>query len=717
MGRRAANQTAITAGPGSAKTAEGRTVKHGVSRLLPYAPPWLMWAGVLIIAVTGWALWGGSPWYPVATWTAHLGALGVSRKMTMAKATGDVLVLLAMGSILGSGLLSVMIGVLGPTSVMLSLWGGIGFTLCMYWTIRRLHLTGDIKNVENAASGSVAKILESLNGAKVGNVIEHETGVIEIPIEVDRGRQSVDELTQPVRDIESVASLRPGAGKLVPSSEDAGLATMKFYPVDKLKGKQPWPGPSAFGESVALPIPVGRRMDYSTINLWLVADTQLSRNAPQFLVMGMNGAGKSEFFRMFAADLLTRKDVTLWVHDHVKGLQTLKPLLEGGGIDRVSMCVPDGKAMIAATRDVIRTRARWLGMHDHDQWQEGCGLNLLVLWLEEATDLGQLKDLIKLVREGRSVGVVVFISMQRATYAALDTDTRAQLSGNVCFGVESYADASFGLSDHIRDRGAQPELWKNNKPGYVYVEAPGIQDEEAALEGRTFIGEKPDLIDAIQRGNMVRRPLVEEADQVTIEACRKWYETCLPSEAYLPGHPDFEKAVGLAIPKETDDGLGSTGGTSAGSNSNVGSHPDNGVATDSGAKGLDDAPEDSDDQTEDEAEEEESEVKNSLGSPSPEYPAIPNVSLAALSKSVEDLTPDECRARVQLHLASLWKENVRELNAPLISKMTPPIRYKREWIRGELNRLCSGDADASGYRLTREDDDEAGMFRIVYPTG
>lgn len=716
MARRAANEVT---GPGTAKTAEARTVKHGVSRLLPYMPPWLMWLGVMFIAVLGWALWGDSPWYPVATWTAHIGAIGVSRRMTRHKPTGDVLVLLALGSIAGSGLLSVMVGVLGPTSVMWSLWGGVGFTLCMYWTIRRLHLTGEMKNVEATVGGSVQKIIDSLNGAKAGNPVITDAGVIEIEAEVDRGRQEVEELNQTVRDITSVTGLRPGAGKLVPSDDDAGKATMKFYPVDKLKGIQAWVGPSAFGESVALPIPVGRRLDYTTINLHLVADTKVSRNAPQFLIMGMNGAGKSEFARMFMADLLTRKDVTLWLHDHVKGTQTLKPILEGlrgAGQDvRVSMSVPNGKAMLAATREAIRARARWLGIHDYDVWQEGCGLNLLVVWLEEATDLGQIKDLIKLVKEGRSTGVVIFISMQRASYVSLDTETRAQLSGNICFGVESTQDAMFGLSDHIRARGAEPERWRNNKPGYVYVEAPGIEDDEAALEGRMLYGQKPDIIDAIQRGNMVRRPLEEEADQVTINACREWYDKCLPVEAYLPGHPDFEKAVGLSINTGAGNGSGSTSGdTGSGGDLPTGNGP---VGTTGGSTGVprEEPAEVDDDLTEDEAEEMEDEVSDELNNGSPEYPAIPDVSLAALNKPVEDLTQEECRARVQLHLASLIREGKRELNAPLISRMTPPIRYKREWIRNELNRLCSGDADTAGYRLTREDDAPAGMFTIVEP--
>lgn len=720
--RKAANQVES----GGAKTAEARTVKHGVSRLLPYAPPWLMWIGVLIIALTGWALWGESPWYPLATLLAHQGALGVSRRMTKAKPIEDVMVVLALSSIVGSTLFSVMVGVLGPTSVLISLWGGIGFTLCMYWTIRRMHLTGDMAKAEAATSTNVQKILDSLNGAKTGNVIEHETGVIEIPAEVDRGRQNVEDLKQTIRDIEQVTGLRPNAGKLVPSNEDAGAATMKFYPTDQLKGIQPWIGPSAFGESVAIPIPIGRRMDYTTVYLNLVADHRAGRSAPQFLIMGMNGAGKSEFCRMIVADILTRKDVTVWMHDHVKGLQTMKPLIEGGGLDWVSMSLANGKAMLVSVRDAIRARARWLGMNDHDIWEEGCGLNLLVVWLEEANDLGQLKDLIKLVKEGRSAGVIIFISMQRASYTALDTETRAQLSGNICFGVESSMDASFGLSEHIRDRGANPEVWKNSKPGYAYIEAPGITDEEAALEARMFFAEKPDVIDAIQRGNMVRRPLVEEADLVTVNAAGKAYADRLPVEAFLPGHPLFSKAVGLELGDLTDKAPANANETESDKNVGnrvarndgpVGGVDDNrGVDADpTGVSSASDAQDDEDDDVdEDEAEAREEAVTKSLETDEP-FPEMPEVALAVVAKPVEQLTRDECRARVQLYLATVFREGKKAIGVPDIEKMTPPIKYKREWIRNELHRLTSGDADTNGWRLSEPEDGPAGAFDIVAP--
>jgi hypothetical protein len=709
----------------SGQAAQSRTVKHGVSRLLPYAPPWLMWVGILMLALLGWQEYSpathDSPWYslyPLAVVLAHGGAMLLSRKMTQHKDLNDALVVLAQSSIMASMLLSVLVGILGPNRVLLSLWGGIGGVMCLYWSIRRMHLTGDAKAVATATTGTVATLLDKLNGAKVGNVIQNpETGVIEIPLEANRGEQDIEDLQEFVNATTSVAGLRRGAGKLVPDDDDVARGVAKFYPTDILTGKQAWPGPSAFGSSIAWPIPVGRRLDYTTVNIHLTADPAIPRVLPQWLIMGMSGAGKSAFFRMLSADILTRKDVTLWVHDHVKGLQTLKPVLEGKGCDWVSMSLANGKSMLASVREVIRARARWMGAHDLEDWVPECGLNLLVVWLEEANELGQLKDLVKLVKEGRSVGVVIFISMQRASHVSLDTETRAQLSGNVCFGVESTQDAMFGLSDYVRARGAEPERWKNNKQGYCYIDAPGITESEAALEARTFFAERDEVVDAIRRGGAVRRSLSDERDQLTIKAAGKAYAERLPQEAYLPGHPLFAKATGLELNKEDDNEYGKLGepvrvldGSDIGSS--LSSERVSGGNRDSAGEDTGSDVEDVD-LDEDDDEQEEETVESLTGEA--QFPKPPSFALAKTRTPVEKLSTAECEARVQAYLMEKCRRGDFKVRVPDIEKMTPPIRYKAQWIRNYLNRLCTGDANPQGYRLEREEDAQPGEFSIIPP--
>lgn len=693
------------------KAAEGRTVKHGVSRLLPYVPPWLLLFVVLGIAVGGWALWGGSHIYPVCVWTAHLGASWISRQMTKHKPVNDVLVLLAQGTIVASGLLSVMIGVLGPTSELLSLWAGVGFTVCAYWCIRRMHLTGDAKHVADASSTQVQKLIDSLNGARLSPPQQLETGAIEARFEVDRGNQSVDELKQTVTDIEQITHMRPGAGRMMVDPKDAGAGKLVFYPTDLLEGVIPWRGPSAFGESIALPLPLGKRADMSSIDIYLTADESVPRNAAQWLVMGMNGAGKSKAMVMLMADALTRKDVTVWAHDHVKGLQTLKPLIEGGGLDWVSMNLADGKTMMATTRLVIQARARWMGAHDHENWVPGCGLNLLLVWFEEASDLGHLKDIVKLVREGRSVGVIIFISMQRASHTTIDTDARAQLSGNICFGVESSMDASFGLPDWVRDNGAQPERWGNTRQGYVYVVAPGIDETVSAVEGRTFLADRAAVTEAVKRGNMVRRPLGEEVDQLTIRAAGNAYANRMVSEAYLPGHPLYARAIGLDIKESKDVVVGSSAADRADVGANVSDiRADHGSKEASKSMCIDQGSEN------DTGDVDTSAALESLADDS-EFPAcpVPDLGGGIAGMAHKKLSTEQCRELIQTYLADSYSAGAHSIGVPDVLRMKPPIPRGREWLRQELMRLASGEADSRGYRLHTDDDAGPGAYQILAP--
>lgn len=688
MARRAITQHAHEQG-----TAHARTVKHGVSRLLPYAPPWLIWFGILAIAVVGHWLWGGSALYPMGAMLAHQGAMVITWKLT--KTLNEVLRLLALASIAASMIFVIAVGVLGPNAVMVSLWGGVGFTLCVYWSIRRMLLTATNSQTVVAEGSPLAKLMTALNGAKVGTPII-EDGQVTVELEANRGVQSLDDLQGFVKATEQVVGMRPGAGQLIKSQDDSGRATARFMPVDVLKGIVPWLGPSAFGKSIAdAPITIGKYSAKKTAQVWLTGDEATARPLAQWLVMGMSGAGKSEFFRMMSAEMLSRRDVTLWVHDHEKGLQTLRPVIEGGGPDWVSMTKPTGLDMLAATKRVIEARSRWMGANGFDNWVKDCGLNLLVVWIEEATSLARLKDLFELVRLGRSVGVVIFISLQRASHTVIDTDTRAQLAGNICFGVESNQDARFGLPDHVLEGidGNGPETWRNERPGYAYVAAPGIEPEMQKTEMRMCFARSEDVTNAIVRAVAVRQPL----DEISQVAAGKVYEKRLPCEAYRSGHPQFEQAIGMKL--------------------NVGRMHD--TANDSGSDSVDrgsdsvDRPVSGGMLADDE---EEVTVDRSQFVPV-DMPMCPAPEMGARDVVVSKMTTEQCRSRVQEYLERVCDEGRSVINVPDIVNMTPPIPRKREWIRAELKRLCTDDADPEGWRLRVDEYADAGAYRIVEPTG
>lgn len=692
--------------------------KYGPTRLWPYVHPWLLWLLILGIAALGRALWGGNGFYPVLAQTWCIGGIVLVWKMT--KNLHEVLRMLAAFSVAAVGIFVIVVGIIGLNSVLWSLWGGIGFCICSYWTMRRMLLP-EFEKGQRAQSPMAQRLLDALGGASIGSpkqqVIEGIggdsealPGPIKVPITVNRGEQTRDELKHIPETVETIAGLRPGAARLVHSSTDAGKTELVVHPTDLLAGKVPWRGPSAFGESISLPVPIGRYASTTLARIHMVGDEAEGRNLVQWLVMGMSGAGKSQYMRMLVADLSTRRKVTVWAHDHVKGLQTLKPLIEGNALDWVTMTKPDGKSMLAVTRLVIQARASWLGIKGFDNWTDDCGLNALIVWLEEANDLAQLSDLLKLVREGRSVGVIIIVSLQRASHTTLDTDTRAQLAGNVCFGVESETDAKFGLPQHVIDAGASPERWRADKPGYAYVAAPGIPESMQAEEMRTFVATKEEVLDACKRGEAVRTPLADEVDQVTIKAAGNVYAKRVPPHAFLdPKHPLFTKGIGLSI-----GGLVSEKATKDGEDM----EDEEASATPVGDTSASEDTDDDDDFDANKAEE-----QLSADVDIPECPAPDMGPEKPIKYEYEGLSKEEkarlCRQRVQEYLKAVDAEGKAFITVPDIQNMKPPIPRGREWIRNELKRLA-GEIEgqtpsADGFRLEREEEADAGTFRIVPP--
>lgn len=721
-----ARRTTSSNGPNHTPQSHAQHAKEGPARLWSYVPPWFIWFAILGVAALGHWLWPASPWFALVAEASIL--LWVWVAVRMSQNLHEVLRVLACATVVIVGLFIILANILGLNAVLVSLWGGVGFSFNVAWTIRRMLLP-EFRTGQRQMSPGAQKLLDALGGAQLGTAkrkaIEgfsedtQELGPIHVPIEVNRGEQTVGELKHIPETIETLAGMRPGAARLVHSSKDAGKTELVINPVDLLEGEIPWRGPSAYGESISLPVPVGRYIGTDLCKIFMVGDESEGRNLVQWLVMGMTGAAKSHSIRTLIADLSTRTKVTVWAHDHVKGLQTLMPLIEGEALDWVTMTKADGQAMLAAVRQVIQARARWLGIKGHDQWNDECGLNVLIVWIEEAADLAQLKVLLQLVREGRSVGVVLIISLQRASHTTIDTDTRAQLAGNMCFGVESETDAKFGLPTHVIDAGASPERWRANKPGYCYISAPGIPESKQAEEMRWFKSTKVQIIDACKRGSAVRTPLADEVDQVTIKAAGNIYAKRVPTYVFLnPQHPLFAKGIGMDIgamtsakPRKDDEEM---------TDEEFDSQASQAAVTDSmgsNSTGVYSDDSDFDDDDDDSLNTDDAEEKLNAEVDIPPCPA-PNMG-PANPVELRDMSTEECRERVQQYLRALDADGKAFVTVPDVQRMKPPIKRGREWLRSELKRLAGtidGEVpDSNGFRLERDDDMDAGVFRIVPP--
>ena len=234
--------------------------------------------------------------------------------------------------------------------------------------------------------------------------------------------------------------------------------------------------------------------------------------------MGMTGAGKSQGARAVLTDLMTRRDVAIIALDPSKGVQTFGPILDG--IEWAAFTLAECRAILGALPAMITARANELGKHGYDQWtpEAGAKLNMpyLIIWCEEVAKLfREGEDVLPIIQELRSAGGSLVFSLQRSSHTVMDTDVRANIAGGVAFGVNRSEDASMVLSDDTVDAGARPEVWKNLKPGYCYIEGPGIPEERFATPARTYLIDKAYAAQTVAAFSSVRfkglGPVTEKA--------------------------------------------------------------------------------------------------------------------------------------------------------------------------------------------------------------
>ncbi|MDR7278956.1 hypothetical protein [Catenuloplanes atrovinosus] len=269
-----------------------------------------------------------------------------------------------------------------------------------------------------------------------------------------------------------------------PDSERRGR--LDVVPVDQLRDPVPWPGPSAPGGSIALPVVLGKSEDGEPLQLHLVGDHAVQRNAIGILgVVGMSGSGKTELLLTFCAEVLTRHDEELRIIDARKGDQLPSWLHRHAA--QVTTGRNAAEDVIEALRDEIPRRAKQLGERGIKQWQEGCGIpHVTVLIFEAAAVVAGNGDLVDLSEAVRSVGMTIVLELQRATHDRLPTSARSNIPAWICLGVKDEADAEAALTDEQADAGAAPWKWKALKPGYCYASGPGIEPERAAMPARGF---------------------------------------------------------------------------------------------------------------------------------------------------------------------------------------------------------------------------------------
>lgn len=453
------------------------------AHLLPYVPAWAMSATLLPAGAIAHHLWGTDP--TVAPWaavgltvagtalTALTWAAGKARGLfTRAHATASV----------GAGSAYILAAAIAGATAqpLLGMYLMAAPVFGLSWNIRRLlRSQGEGNDGWSEAAEKVGLLGTRLSRPQI------EGTRVTADVQLARGEQTVEDLQGAARRIASLLGVRRGGVRTTPNPDRADRAQLIVTPVDTLKKIVPWPGPSNPGGSTSAGASLGQYEDGRPVQLWLTGDHRKQRNATHMLIMGMNGSGKSEAALLLATELLTRTDEVLWVADPVKGKQTFGPAEEG--IDWFATSKSEAKAMVRALSAIIPARASWLGERGFKQWESDCGLPHLTVILEEASGyLSDSRALVNLLRQARSVGISIIVSVQRATHTSLPTDARAELGASMCFGVKGSEDADFALSDYTLDSGADPGLWANSHPGYAYLEAPGVDKSRWSIPLRTF---------------------------------------------------------------------------------------------------------------------------------------------------------------------------------------------------------------------------------------
>ncbi|RST13471.1 plasmid transfer protein TraB [Streptomyces sp. WAC05950] len=479
-------------------SADGGGIKgYLLHRAKPYLPPWL---GVGTVGITGGAanlVWQGEPGMGVLLTLGSVALTGST--WWAARTTGKERRLHSAITVAAGSSWFTSAAIFGPAWDM---WFVGGIVTALSWNIRQVMRRDPDGAKASAADGG---LLDKVGLAKARmRDAKVEPNRVTVPLELEAGEQTNDDVARSLPRIASALDLPTTAIRYSPDPDSARRGELVIVPMDMLSEILLWEGPALPGGSIADPLVVGRYDNGDPLQLWLPADVEAARNGTHLLIAGMSGSGKGDGALNVLTEILSRKDVVVWLSDP-KAFQDFRPLLPG--IDWAVEAGAGTEAMVEAVQAVIPARTRWLGSHKYRAWEPSCagpqndpahscredgpcgceGMPFLVTWFEEAANtLRALGDdaFTGIAQEARSAGVSLVVSLQRPSHDQMSTSTRASLPSVLCFGVDK-RDEGFALPDTVLDAGAHPGVWGNRRPGYCYLVTPGVDETLYASPART----------------------------------------------------------------------------------------------------------------------------------------------------------------------------------------------------------------------------------------
>jgi hypothetical protein len=403
-----------------------------------------------------------------------LGLLLLGFTALAARPRGLVMQIMAIGNA-AIGLLWMAPAIInGPWSAtMLGLWAaGLVFVSLISAVYRIMRMgRGDQPRIVEGEVGEMFDAVKSLkqvgrfgspkvSGATVRQAIEMKPGETFASVAGDKAN------------IASLFDVATTAVRTIGDPDSARRGELVATPVDQLKNPIPDPGLSAPGQSIARPIVLGHGEDGERVEIIVSGDPKVHRNAIGVMgVVGMSGSGKTVLLRRLCREVHSRYDAELHIADARKAGQLSE------SITRLAKSLHAGKdatlELLDSLERRVAQRAEQLGSRGFDQWVEGCGIPFEVYVVFEANAILKDSNIVDLSESVRSVGMLIVLESQRATWDRFPTSARSNVTTWVCLGVQRMDDCEAALSDSTIEAGAAPWEWKQAKPGYFYLEWSG----------------------------------------------------------------------------------------------------------------------------------------------------------------------------------------------------------------------------------------------------
>ncbi|MFE5331747.1 hypothetical protein ACFRCG_35735 [Embleya sp. NPDC056575] len=496
-----------------------QAAKHLTSRAAPLLPPWMVAAGLTIPAALAHDTIGTNP-----AATALIGAAGAGITVAAwSEASKRSPRLRAMATV-STGAASAYLTaatVAGPTSPNVALLQALGGgTLALWWNLRHA--------LRNSGAESVSDGLFEMVGLARTQVVKGEVvaGEVSAELQLPRGEMVPDDVQNRIPQMASALGTSPAAIRVTPNRDDHSRVTLSVTPVDHLRKSVLYPGPSLPGQSIARPIRLGVYQDAQPLEFWLpgTEDRDHPRPLSHLLTTGMSGSGKSGSLKVLLTEAMTRSDAVVWFADPSKGSQSVGAIQ--GGLDWCETTPQGVSAMLDVLPVVVKARADLLGRLGYAQWEPECWtkhrIPLLLIHFEESADeaVADHPNVVPVAQQARSTGTVLSFSLQRASFTGISTEVRAQFGTSLIFGVKDDGDA-FTLDGAAKDAGASPEQWAAERPGMLYLQAPGVDRERWPVPARAFRLPEDEQVRSLIAAYAVVRP--KGVDAATAKAAGPRY--------------------------------------------------------------------------------------------------------------------------------------------------------------------------------------------------